>query len=71
MNELKIYKEINLKPIQIDGTTFIPILELLIFSKKIQVGENLSEFTLVTITVTPKSLKIIQDEKEWELQIPS
>ena len=68
-DEVKISKKIAGKPIIVGERTLIPIIELSIFSRNISVGKKTEELAISVVTVTPISVKVIEGEEEWILQM--
>jgi hypothetical protein len=67
--EVKISKKIAGKPIIVGERTLIPIIELSTFSRNIRVGKKTEELVISVVTLTPISVKVIEGDEEWILQI--
>lgn len=66
---MKILKKITGKPLIVGERTLIPKIELSTFSRNISVGKKTEELTISVVTITPISVKVIEGEEEWILQI--
>jgi len=66
---VKILKKIAGKPIIIGERTLIPIIEFSAFARNISVGKKTEELVITGVTVRPISVKVIEGEEEWVLQI--
>ena len=67
--EVKFSKKIVGKPISVGERTLIPTIELSTFSRSIKLGQKIGELVITGVIVTPVSVKVIEDEKEWILYI--
>ena len=67
--EVKVSKKIVGKPINVGERTLIPTIEISTFSRSIKAGQKIGELVITGVMVTPVSVKVIEDEKEWILYI--
>jgi uncharacterized spore protein YtfJ len=66
---VKNSKKIVGKPIRVGERTLIPTIEVSTFSRHIRVGKGIGEMVITGVMVTPVSLRVIEGEKEWTLEI--
>ena len=66
---MKNSKIIDGKPIRVGERTLIPTIEILTFSRGINVGHKSGGLVITGVTVTPVSVRIIEGEKEWVVDI--
>lgn len=66
---MKFSKKIVGKPICVGERTLIPTIELSTFSRSIKVGQKKGELVITGVMVTPVSVKVIEGEEEWIIQI--
>jgi len=67
--EVKTLKKIAGEPIIVGERTLIPLIEYSTFSRSINVGKKGEELVVFGVTVTPVSVKVIEGDEEWTLQI--
>ena len=65
----KFTKKIDGKPIHVGNRTLIPIIEFTTFSKSFKLGHKNGELAITGLTIEPVSVKVIEKEKEWILNI--
>ena len=66
---VKFTKKIDGKPIYVGERTLIPIIEFTTFSKSFKLGHKTGNLVITGFTVEPVSVKVIENEKEWILNI--
>ena len=64
----KFSKRVDGKPIIIGRRTLIPVIEYSIYSTRFKPDKH-SKFLIMGVTVTPISIKVVEDRNEWVLTI--
>jgi hypothetical protein len=65
----KISRKVAGKPIIVGERTLIPLVGYSAFFRKIDTGKNSVEMVVMSFTVTPISVKVIQGDEEWVINI--
>ncbi len=66
---MKNSKIIDGKPIKVGERTLIPTIEISTFSRNINAEHKSGGVVITGVTITPVSIRVIEDKKEWVLDI--
>ncbi len=56
-------------PITVWGRTLIPVVELSVYSRRIQLGDEAGGLVFTGVTVSPVSVKVMEGDEEWVMSI--